>query len=72
MIRDFFEELTDAQGKSCIIPGTTESLAYGDECGAKARTASSITNRACGYEAADKDDQAIQEWEKVFGREFGE
>lgn len=71
MVRDFFETLVNSAGKSHDIPGTYNTLDYGDQWVSKAETAHERAEKAIEYESKKLNYCARDEWKKIFGNKFG-
>lgn len=71
MVRDFFGYILQRVRCSSQVPGTTGTLAFGDEWQSRAESAFDRAKKACTYEAdQEKDKLATEEWKKIFGDLF--
>ncbi|MDX3805228.1 SMODS domain-containing nucleotidyltransferase [Bosea thiooxidans] len=66
-VRDFFRFLISKAGGYVFVPGTKEAIALGTDWKYRAERAYEVALSACGWEHADYDVTAGQEWQKVFG-----
>jgi hypothetical protein len=67
MCRDFFAWLLTKVNSHVFAPGTYEIMSIGDAWKSKAETASARALKACWYEKTDKESDAGEEWQKIFG-----
>ncbi|MDP2447941.1 MAG: hypothetical protein Q8M93_23140 [Polaromonas sp.] len=67
MCRDFFAWLITKAGSFVLAPGTFEILWIGEAWKTKAETASGRALKACDYEHNNKEGDAGDEWQKIFG-----
>lgn len=64
LVRDFLRYLITRAGASAYLPGTTNSLSYGQAWVSKTKTALEHAERACEREAEDNDLMACFTWRK--------
>ena len=67
MCRDFFAWMTTKTGSFVLAPGTFEILWIGETWKTKAEAASGRALKACDYEQNNKEGDAGDEWQKIFG-----
>lgn len=67
MCRDFFAWLIKKAGSYVLAPGTFDILRIGDGWKTKAETASSRALKACDFEHDNREGDAGDEWQKIFG-----
>jgi hypothetical protein len=67
MCRDFFQWLTTKTNSFVLAPGTYEILWIGDAWKSKAETALGRAKKACDFEHDNKEGDAGDEWQKIFG-----
>ncbi len=70
MVRDYFKYLLSKVSNSSYIPGTYESIAYGNSWEPKAKSALSSAENACNLESENLPYTATAEWKKLFGIRF--
>ena len=70
MVRDYFKYLLNEVSSSRYIPGTFESISYGNSWEPKAKDALSSAEEACNCESGNKPYNATSEWKKLFGTKF--
>lgn len=70
MLRDFFAKLVEYKNGTCKLPGTDETISYGDEWLSSANTALTRATKACEAEAAENGRTAAEEWRKIFGDQY--
>ncbi|MAS36101.1 MAG: nucleotidyltransferase [Anaerolineaceae bacterium] len=70
MIRDFFARLIEFQNGNCPMPGTGETIWYGDAWLSKAETALKRSQTACELESQESYALATIEWQKLFGNRY--
>lgn len=70
MVRDYFKYLLSKVSSSSYIPGTYESIAYGNSWEPKAKAALSNAEEACNLESKNLPYTAANEWKKIFGTRF--
>ncbi|MFC4275326.1 SMODS domain-containing nucleotidyltransferase [Achromobacter aloeverae] len=67
MCRDFFAWLISKANSYVLAPGTFEIMWIGDSWKSQAETASMRAHKACEYEKTNKEGEAGDEWQKIFG-----
>ncbi len=70
IVRDFFKELLNYVNATCVVPGTTEKIQYGDQWKSKVESAYARADKACTYVAEGKLTLACEEYKKIFGNNF--
>lgn len=70
MIRDFFEWVITKTNTHVFAPGTYEALWLGDAWKSRAETALIRARKACDFERDNKEGDAGDEWQKIFGTEI--
>jgi hypothetical protein len=71
LVRDFLRYLISRAGGSSYMPGTTNTVSYGQAWVGKTKTALEHAERACRWEAQDDDLMACFTWREIFGEQFG-
>lgn len=71
MVRDFFFWLVHQARRDLLTPGALEPLRLGDEWLGAAAQAYGRARRACDMERDNREDEATEEWRRIFGPEFG-
>jgi hypothetical protein len=68
MLRDFLRFLcVKSVYYPVVVPGTGEIIWLGGDWISRAQSALARANKACEYESAKSNQQAAEEWQKVFG-----
>ena len=70
MVRDYLEYLVGQKGCYVYAPGTYEMMNLGSLWESKATSALARAKKACDYGAANKDQDAGDEWQKIFGTDM--
>lgn len=70
MIRDYFKYLLSKLSSSSYIPGTYESISYGNSWESKAKVALLSAEKACDLESENLHYIEADEWKKIFGTRF--
>lgn len=70
MIRDFFAWVVTKANTYILAPGTNEVLWLGDAWKSRAETALIRATKACEFERNDKEGDAGDEWQKIFGNQI--
>ena len=70
MIRDFFAFMLQHVNGWVRPAGIAEQILLGNCWESKCRTAYSRALKACDYEYVDKEFDASEEWQKIFGSQF--
>jgi hypothetical protein len=70
MVRDFFFWLVHQARRELLTPGALERLHLGDAWLEAAARAYGQARRACAMEHDDREEEAAQEWRRIFGPEF--
>lgn len=67
MLRDFFEFIVAAEGRSVVMPGTDSLVPLGRDWASKARTAFATATTACELERFNFDRAAADKWQSLLG-----
>jgi len=72
MVRDFFFWLVHQARRELLTPGALENLDLGDRWLEAAAHAYGRARRACAMEHDNREDEATEEWRRIFGPEFSD
>jgi hypothetical protein len=70
MVRDFFFWMVHQARRELLTPGALERLHLGDAWLEAAARAYGQARRACAMEHDNREEEATQEWRRIFGPEF--
>lgn len=70
MCRDFFAWLITRTNSFVMAPGTYEIMRIGDDWKSKAESAHGRAVKACDFEQGNKEGDAGDEWQKIFGADI--